>query len=74
MKDTYLIEKHVPRPRGSGRYPFADMEVGDSFFISEKSRGEAARVAARNFKIRNAPEWAFSTRKEGTGLRLWRVR
>lgn len=73
MRASYPIEKNVPRPPRAGQYPFADMEVGDSFLVSDKARGESARVAARNFRLRNAPDWIFASRREGTGLRIWRT-
>ena len=71
----FEIEKHIPIPEhtGSGarpKYPFADMEVGDSFF--------APNMTARS--LINASQWhANKTGKKFTcstvegGARCWRV-
>lgn len=66
------IEKGVPVPSPPMRakYPFKDMEVGDSFFVSseyiDKVRSSAASYA-------RAHGMKFTTRQEGDGLRVWRV-
>jgi len=71
------IEKEVPAPDVTGRkgpprkYPFADMEIGDSVFVEgENSQGRAA-LAARahgNFKQKK-----FAARTQEGGVRIWRV-
>jgi len=73
----YEIEKHVQIP-GNGRrkYPFQDMGVGDSFFVSSMSgKNNIARVAATNYGKRNNIK--FLTRmciEDGVaGMRIWRV-
>lgn len=73
------IDKNIPfpaRPTGRGqppKYPWKQMEVGDSFYIDQDSN-----------KFRNSPNgctrglrkkgWLFSIRKEGTGSRVWRIK
>lgn len=68
----YSVDIGVPMPDrpASGRppkYPFGEMEVGDSFSFAE---GEAARVgnAAKSYSHRNGGV-RFSIR----GCRIWRV-
>ena len=47
------------------------MEVGDSFFI-ETGDPSVIRSNVTIFSKRN-PGYKFSTRKEGTGIRVWRI-
>ena len=73
-KPTFQIEKGIPVPetRGRGLYPFADMGVGDSFFVGgEVSARSNALTAALNFGKRNGLK--FSSRNVDGGLRIWRV-
>lgn len=70
------IEKNIPiheKGKGIGRcktkYPFAQMEVGDSFFYVGK-RMLVAQAACR-FGKRNSMR--FTTREENDGVRCWRV-
>lgn len=70
------IEKNIPMPlqvRGAPRkYPFYDMDVGDSVFfpsVSSTASNEyrAAINAGRNHGMR------FSARNIDGGLRIWRI-
>lgn len=74
----YKIEKGVPMPRPPQKYPWADMEVGDSF-LAECAPGERGTVGNR---LRNAAErfievrgldWKFRYRSVEGGVRIWRV-
>ena len=65
------IEKNVEKtePRGGKlKYPWDQMEVGDSILITENIH--AARCAAVNYGRYHGKK--FSTRKTGGGLRIWR--
>lgn len=74
MRSTdFVIEKGVPLPqkrRRPSRYPFADMNVGDSFVTSNKSvRGAMIAYAKRHPKkcLR------FIAEAQETGnIRVWR--
>jgi hypothetical protein len=70
------IEKNIPMPSSAFRskYPFADMQVGDSvFFDNEPMRSQSKPViSAHNFGTRN--NMKFSARSEGNGVRVWRVK
>jgi len=78
----YQIEKNVPvayRQGGPGnaRFPFAEMEVGDSFYIPWGDEGEKrVRGTVSNamgaFQLRNKPKKLIS-RKVDDGLRVWRI-
>lgn len=65
------IEKGVPMPKNkrATKYPFAEMEVGDSFYV-EPDNG-SIHAAASWYGKRNNKK--FATRKEGEGRRIWRI-
>ena len=57
----------VGRPR---KYPFPDMEVGDSFF-SEDVENVSAAVGKYN---KRQPETHFVRRRVDGGIRIWRTK
>ena len=72
------IEKNEPIPDRNvsvRRYPFREMEVGDSIFLPIPE-GEAMWGAARVFQYRNTG-YNFTARKvqkdDVIGYRVWRV-
>lgn len=75
----FNIERDVPIPTSIGRgareskYPFAQMEVGDSFAVLDEKQLQSARNAAYQYKTKN-PDFnygAMATRPSGG--RLWRI-
>ena len=70
-------EKRIP----SLRYPFKDMRVGDSFFVSLNGRhsykiAQSILASARFYRRRyNKEDFRFITRhiKDEDGVRCWRV-
>ena len=80
---TYNVEANIPIPASGGggiakgstwtRYPFAIMDVGDSFLIEGDNSHEwkRARTAASTYGGRNGAK--FASRIVGNGLRIWRV-
>ena len=54
------------------RYPFEQLQPGDSFTVPVE-RAQSARVALQRFK-RSHPKLAFVTRIEGERARIWRVK
>lgn len=76
----FVIEKNVPIPENAGHkgnhspYPFAGMEIGDSFFVPcEKGRDHRVSAAAANYARRKHAGKKFSTRRTSTGVRCWRI-
>jgi hypothetical protein len=74
---TSAIEKGIPMPkeaRGRKRlWPFADMEVGDSFFLAGDS-AKCQRVLTNASRYyRNKTGAVFVTRSVEGGARVWRV-
>ena len=73
----FKIEKGVPLPdqssRGGrrGKYPWAELEVGDSFFVPGKT---ARQLGGANTGGRRAfPDRRFVSRTVEGGTRIWRV-
>lgn len=66
---TYEIEKDVPMPntRNRTKYPWAEMEVGDSILCETVN----ARLSAYHYGHRYGLK--FSARIAGVGVRIWRV-
>jgi len=67
------IDPDVPIPQGRTRYPFKDMEVGDSIFFDTLPKGTSARVSAAQFIQKHEPTWKFSLKQVSGGWRLWRT-
>jgi hypothetical protein len=76
---NFVIEKGIPMPARIGKtvYPFADMQVGDSFSIpaSEDAKKRSTQVARAGWAHGKKDGKKFSIRQtpEG-GLRVWRVK
>lgn len=74
----FEIEKGVPAPppRRFTVYPFATMEIEDSFFIPcevDDIRTVERRVSAAAAQYRRRTAAKFRTRREDDGVRIWRV-
>ena len=72
MASNIEITKGVPTPRGrKSKYPFRDMEVGDSFFAPGSSvigiHGCARRHRPMKFTCRSIVENGVA------GIRVWRI-
>ena len=71
---TFTIRKGVPPPPGRGyahKYPFANMQVGDSFTL-EEAQVERVRRAAYTYSSRN--RGVYRVRKGEDGLwAYWRL-
>lgn len=68
----YKIDKNIPLPKTAAKYPFADMDVGHSFYAKDKN-ASTLYYAASKFKKANHVDWKFTVKPEGTGARIWRV-
>ena len=67
------IEKDIPLPAHSGqKYPFAAMEIGDSFSVDWEKRHNL-RQAAFYYKQRNK-RFNFKTARMNGKVRIWRVK
>lgn len=70
------VERQVPLPDPSTgtKYPWAEMQVGDSFFVPDRrspnmssTAGAAGRRLGRRFTVRAVQE------KGRRGVRVWRL-
>lgn len=73
MASKYVIEKDVPIPGGfCYRYPFKQMEIGDSFLIgNDETMASRVRSAGCNYSKKHNKK--FTVRKCLDGYRIWRV-
>ena len=71
----FAIEKKLPDQviEMRNRYPFSEMDVGDSILITEAQKAESARVAAIQFSKRHGLSWKFGLRKSREGWRVIRM-
>lgn len=60
-----------PKVREVYSYPYAEMDVGDSFVVPVLAY---RKVLNANTRAGKRLGWKFSARKEGEYLRVWRVR
>jgi hypothetical protein len=67
------IDKNIAMPPSISRqnYPFDQMEVGDSFVVSDEAKFASARVSAYNRSYLKGDK--FTTRRVLEGLRIWRI-
>lgn len=63
------VDKETPLPSAKAIYPYAKMEVGDSFLAT--CRCNPISIAKRWGKPRGID---FTSRKEDGGWRLWRTK
>lgn len=83
----FEIEKGIPIPdkrnpggssKGQTKYPFQEMEVGDSFLYNDKLNDEKGQrnIAnnARNWCKHHQLNWKFIARQISQGVRIWRIK
>jgi len=69
----FKIEKGIPvKVAGSSsKYPFKDMDIGDSFIIKNISSRATLSSSIRSFSLKTGK--TFITRRDGDGIRVWRI-
>lgn len=75
---AFEIQDDVPMPRRStgrkgSKYPFADMEVEQSFLINTDIKAATVRSAVGAYMKRNPDSGKFAIRNTDQGLRVWRT-
>lgn len=69
------IEKDVPLPVHRGRYPFAPMEVGDSFFVANTNASVLSNASVHYSQKLGHKYTAKTITENGTiGARVWRIK
>jgi hypothetical protein len=64
------LEKDVPVPESRKRYPYREMEIGDSFFVEG---GGLQNICNQNYRTGKKLGMSFIARKEVNGVRVWRT-
>ncbi len=67
------IDKNIPIPKGRSsyaRYPWRELQVGDSFFVLNKV---AAGISGYFAPLRRKYGLRFTSRSVDGGVRIWRV-
>lgn len=68
----YNVESgvEIPKARRKHNFPYGDMNIGDSFMVSDMKIG-----AMCNYNKRNGAKLGmkFVAKKEGDGVRIWRI-
>lgn len=64
------VQKDVPVPVPRKRYPYASMEIGDSFFVEG---GGIQNICNQNYRTGKKLGMSFIARKEEGGIRVWRT-
>lgn len=75
---TFTIEKNVPMPKGrtTAKYPYAQMEVGDSFLIPCSGDAVATvlkRMKTSKFVAGKRLGIKLSVATDNGGVRVWRA-
>jgi hypothetical protein len=66
------IDTNVPVPSmKTNSFPIADMEPGDSLFLTEKNRIHTLRTVLYRYKKKTGTTW--TSKREDGGIRFWRV-
>lgn len=58
---------------GHTKYPFAEMDVGDSFLVPQDEKIASVRSAAVMYAARKSGSVKFSIKKHLGGYRCWRI-
>ena len=64
------VQKDVPVPEARKRYPYKEMDIGDSFFVDG---GGIQNVCNQNYRMGKKLGMSFIARKEEGGIRVWRT-
>ena len=72
MNSWELSSDHeMPKKGRDSKYPFKDMEVGQSFFVSGTTTAGKETIYAYNYGRKAGKR--FSARAVDGGVRIWRV-
>lgn len=71
----YKIDKNIPIPSKYSKgiktkYPWRELEVGDSFFVENRTSTQMINTSKNTSKNSGHK---YVCRKEGNGCRVWRV-
>lgn len=72
----YPIDKDVPVPADRKRYPFSEMQPGESVFIPDARTNGAECAAAHNLAAKRRKKGVscrFAARNVEGGMMVWRI-
>jgi hypothetical protein len=75
---TFTVESGIPVPArkggraGGSKYPFATMEIGQSFLVDSETKIGTIRSAVGAF-TKTHKGYRFAIRQTDEGVRVWRV-
>lgn len=74
----FKIDKNIPLPTGvnggkESKYPFTQMEVGDSFLAPEEQRNAVRSMATYHTRKNKMRFVVRKDEKEANHVRVWRV-
>lgn len=70
------VERNVkiPTRKRASKYPWSDLKVGDSFFVHGAEKMYAMYAAVANYNKKLKKPIKITLRKEGDGVRVWRIK
>ena len=71
-----MIEQNVPIPPAKGgapRYPFKDLQVGDSVLHPCTATADKTRALKAAFRCAEYHGWRITSRRLSEGVRIWRI-
>lgn len=68
----FHVDKGLPIPHAATRqrYPWKEMDIGDSFFVAD---GNQKSIACAAYQATARLGWRFITRTVDGGIRVWRT-
>ena len=73
MSWSYQIEVGVPLPKPRIKYPFADMQINDSFFVASDPYDQKLQRLISAHSNNYLGKGKVTVRRVNGGLRVWRV-
>lgn len=76
-KGEFKIEKNIPVPPlrdTHSKYPFGEMNIGDSIFVPHKAGAGVNPVVSAAAYYGNKNNKKFTTKNEEKGTRVWRIK
>ena len=68
---SIAVESNIPLPsERTKRYPYKEMELGECFFVPES---KIQLICNANYKAQKRTGMKFTARREGNGVRVWRI-
>lgn len=70
----FKVDKNIPPPTRKAKYPFAEMQVGDSFFVPDMTTRSLQNAASYYRKTLNYKFESKAREENGVkGARIWRT-